>query len=108
MTVSVADAHAHVQRLVSVVKMATVLEECTNEEQSSVVRFLWAKGLNAKDIHKNMFPVYSGKCLSRKPVDNWVEKRGKRFADDEVVETVVRKWPRQQSKSSTPRVSTRW
>jgi hypothetical protein len=32
-------AHAHVQRLVSVVKMATVLEECTTQEQSSIVRF---------------------------------------------------------------------
>jgi hypothetical protein len=29
---------------------------------------LWAKGLNAKDIHKEMFPVYGGKCLSCKPV----------------------------------------
>jgi hypothetical protein len=44
--------HAHVQRLVSVVKMATVLEECIAEERRSNVRFLWAKGLNAKDIHK--------------------------------------------------------
>jgi hypothetical protein len=32
--------------------MATVHEECSTEEQRSVVRFLWAKGLNAKDIHK--------------------------------------------------------
>jgi hypothetical protein len=31
--------HAHVQRLVSVVKMATMLEECTAEEQCSVVFF---------------------------------------------------------------------
>jgi hypothetical protein len=51
--------------------MATVLE-CTTEEQYSVVRFLWVKGLNAKDIHKEMFPVYGGKCLSRKAVHNWV------------------------------------
>jgi hypothetical protein len=29
----------HVQRLVSVVKMATVLEECTTENQRSVVHF---------------------------------------------------------------------
>jgi hypothetical protein len=36
--------------------MATVLEECTTEEQRSVV-FLWKKGLNAKDIHKDIFPV---------------------------------------------------
>jgi hypothetical protein len=36
--------------------------------------FLWAKRLNAKDIHKEMFPVYGGKCLSRKAVHNWVKK----------------------------------
>jgi hypothetical protein len=29
--------HAHVQRLVLVVKMATVLEECHTEEQRSVM-----------------------------------------------------------------------
>jgi hypothetical protein len=57
MTVYVAEAHALVQRIVSVVKMATVLEECITEEQRSVVRLLWAKGLSAKDIHKEMFPV---------------------------------------------------
>jgi hypothetical protein len=32
--------------------MVTVLEVYTTEEQPSLVRFLWAKGLNAKDIHK--------------------------------------------------------
>jgi hypothetical protein len=26
------------------------------------------------DIHKEMFPVYGGKCLSHKKVQNWVEK----------------------------------
>jgi hypothetical protein len=74
MTVEVADAHVHVQRLVSVARMATVLEAHTTEEQRSVVRFIWAKGLNAKDIHKEMFPHYDGKCLSRKSVHNWVKK----------------------------------
>jgi hypothetical protein len=54
--------------------MVTVLEKCSTEEQRSVVRFLWAKGLNAKDIHNEMFPVYGGKCLLRKAVHNWVEK----------------------------------
>jgi hypothetical protein len=49
MTVWVADAH--VQTLVPVGKIPTVLEY-TTEEQRSVVRFLWAKGHNAKDIHK--------------------------------------------------------
>jgi hypothetical protein len=66
MTVQVADAH--VQRLVSVVKMATVLEVCTNEEQRSVVRLMWEIGLNAKDNHKEIFPLYGGKYLSRKAV----------------------------------------
>jgi hypothetical protein len=49
--------HAHVQSLVSVVKMATMLEVCTTEEQCFVLHFLWAKGLNAKDIHEEMFLI---------------------------------------------------
>jgi hypothetical protein len=56
------------------------------------------KGLSAKDIHKEMFPVYFGKCLSRKAFDNCVEKRGEVFADDEEVETEVLKWLGPQSK----------
>jgi hypothetical protein len=35
---------------------------------------LWGKGLNAKNIHKEMFPVYGRKCLSRKAFHSWVEK----------------------------------
>jgi hypothetical protein len=52
--------HAHVHRLVSVVKMATLLAMYTTEEQLSGVRFfvcVWAKEHNAKDIHKEMFHV---------------------------------------------------
>jgi hypothetical protein len=78
--------------------MATVLWECTTKEQRYVVRFLWARGLNTKDIHKEMFPLYGGKCMSSKAVHKWVEKHDKRFADDEGFETEVRKWLRQQSK----------
>jgi hypothetical protein len=54
--------------------MAAVLEECTNEKQRSVMRLLWAKGLNAKDKEYFMFPV-----------------GGKSFADDEEVETEMGK-----------------
>jgi hypothetical protein len=54
--------------------MATMLEECNTEEQHSVVNFLWLKGLSAKDIYKEMFPVYCGKCLSHKAVHSCVEK----------------------------------
>jgi hypothetical protein len=91
-------ANAHVQRLVSVVKMAIVLEDCTIKEQCSVVCFLWAKGLSAKDTHKEMFPVYGGNHLPCKAVHNGVEKHGKCFTDDEEVETEAWKWLRQQSK----------
>jgi hypothetical protein len=38
--------------------MAAMLEECNTEEQHAIARFLWAKGLRAKDIHKEVFPVY--------------------------------------------------
>jgi hypothetical protein len=48
--------------------MATLIEEQPTEEQRSDVRFLCAKGLNVKDIHKEMFPVYGWNFLSRKAV----------------------------------------
>jgi hypothetical protein len=74
MTDLVADAHAHVLRLVLVVRMATVLEKCNTEEQRVLCVFLWAKGLSAKDMHTEIFLVYGGKCLLRKVVHIWVEK----------------------------------
>jgi hypothetical protein len=49
-----------------------VLEDCTAEEQRAVVSFLWAKGLNEKNIHKEIFPAYGGKCSPRKAVHSWV------------------------------------
>jgi hypothetical protein len=78
--------------------MAIVLEECITEEQRSVVLFLWAKGLNATDIHKEMLPFYGEKCLSRKAVHNWVEKFFQERSQVADGETEVRKWLRQQSK----------
>jgi hypothetical protein len=48
-----------------------VLQECT---AAFCFAFLWEKGLNEKNIHKEMFPVYGGKCSSRKAVHNLVEK----------------------------------
>jgi hypothetical protein len=97
--VYVADAHAQVQRFVSVVKMATVLEEYTTEEQRPVVRSLWATGLNEKDIHKEMCRAYSGKLLSRKAVHGWVEKFFKKeVRKSQIMPDRVRKWLRQESK----------
>ena len=39
--------------------MAVPLNTCTMIEQRGVVRFLWAK-----DIHKEMLPMYGEHCLS--------------------------------------------
>jgi hypothetical protein len=44
--------------------MATGLEEYTTEEQHSVMRFVGGR-TQCKDIHKEMFPDYGGKRLSR-------------------------------------------
>jgi hypothetical protein len=74
--------------------MATVLEEYTTEEQR-FVRFCGQKYPNAKDIHKEIFPIYDGKFLWLKGFLNWVAnvplmtKKLKRK---------LRKWLRQQSK----------
>jgi hypothetical protein len=75
----------------------TVLEEGTTKDEHPVVLFLWAKGLSAKDIHKDILSVYGGKCLSCKAVRNWVEKfsQGRSKATDdarpgaELAETTV-------------------
>jgi hypothetical protein len=91
--------HAHVQRLVSVVKMATVIEECISEEHSSIVRFLWEKLPTAKDYHKNNRFLFTVRSIYRGiSVDKWGEKRGKGFADDEEFEMEMGKWLRHQSK----------
>jgi transposase len=74
-------------------------DRATEERISVVLSFLWTKGLNTKDIHKEIFPAYGGKCLSRKSVHNWVDKFSQersKVADDErsgaeVVETTVKR-----------------
>ena len=35
---------------------------------------LWAKGMAAKDIHKEMLPMYGEHCLPRQAVHNWMQK----------------------------------
>jgi hypothetical protein len=54
--------------------MAVPLNTCTTIEQRGVVRFLWAKIMETKDIHKEMLPMYGEHCLSRQAVHNWVQK----------------------------------
>jgi hypothetical protein len=47
-TVHLPEAHAHVLRLVSVVKMAAILEKYTTEEQHSVVHIFVGKRTQRK------------------------------------------------------------
>src|SRR5215475_14830119 len=39
--------------------MAAPLNTCTTIEQRGVVRFLWAKNMEAKDIDKEMLPIWA-------------------------------------------------
>ena len=61
------------------------MNTCTTIEQRGVVRFLWAKNMEAKDIHKEMLAMYGGHCLSRQAVHNWVQKfsEGRTSIEDE-------------------------
>jgi hypothetical protein len=52
--------------------------------------FFFGKELSAKDVHKETFPVYCGKCLSRLFGPLKVHLASKRFAGDEEVEAGVR------------------
>ena len=65
--------------------MAALLSTCTKIKKRGVVRFLWAKNMEAKDIHKEMLPIYGEHGLSRQAVHNWVLKfsEGRRSIEDE-------------------------
>jgi hypothetical protein len=73
-----------------------MLEECNTKKQHSVVHFQWEKGLNAKDIHKEMFLVYGGKHLSHKAVHTWVRKFSQGHSKVSGNEMEMRNWLRQQ------------
>jgi len=61
---------------------------------------LWAKDMAAKDIHKEMLPMYGEHCLSLQALPLvWPSKTasfGKHFPDDDAVERAVCAWFRQQ------------
>jgi hypothetical protein len=72
-----------------------VLGECTTEEQLSIVRlFLWAKGISAKDIHKEMFPAHGGGVCCVKLFSTGSRKSLR----DEEDETAGRNWLKQHLK----------
>ena len=63
--------------------MAAPLKTCTMIEQRGVVWFLWAKDMAAKDINKEMLPMYSEHCRSDQAVHNWVQKFSEAWANIE-------------------------
>jgi hypothetical protein len=81
MTVLVAKAHADVQRLVSIAKMATVFEDCTTEEQRSTVRFCGQKdSMQTTFINKGLLFMLESMYRVKR-----FHLCGKRSADDEGV-----------------------
>jgi hypothetical protein len=68
--------------------MTSVLEEFTSEEQHSVILFC-EQIISAKDIHKEIFPIYGAKCLSHRAVHKCVAN-----AHDQRVEMEVKNWLR--------------
>jgi len=54
--------------------MATLPLKSSRNEQRAVIRFLWAKGLNANEIHSEMRPVYGDKCFTRPAIHVWCRK----------------------------------
>jgi hypothetical protein len=54
--------------------MVAPLNTCATIVERGIVRFLWANGMAAKDINKEMLPMYGEHCLSCQAVHNWVQK----------------------------------
>jgi hypothetical protein len=89
-TVYVADAHEDVQRLVLVVKMATVLEKCITEGKLLLCDICGQKDSKQRIFAKKYLLFAVGSVCFGSQLGS------KRFADDEEVE--VRKWLRRQLK----------
>ena len=74
---------------------------CSTIEQRGVVRFLWAKDMAAKDIHKEMLSMYGEHCLSLQALPLVLPYKtasfGERFPDGDVVERTVCAWFQQQA-----------
>jgi thiamine kinase-like enzyme len=84
-----------------VVKTATAYEYTTGDSHS-IVSSLCVERPKAKDIYKEMFPVYGGMCLPRKAVHKYVEKLSQGRSKSQMMPDQVRKWLRQQSKDFYP------
>ena len=85
--------------------MAAPLNTCTTLEQRGVVRLLWAEDMAAKDIHKEMLPMYGEHCLSLKQSSKTTSFGGHSFL-------TMTRWKQQRARGSdsnhknfTPQVS---
>jgi len=54
--------------------MGTLSLKSSRNEQRAVIRFLWAKGLKANEIHSEMRPVFGDKCFTRPAIQVWCTK----------------------------------
>jgi len=50
------------------------LQDCTIEEQCSVVRFVWAEGAKLVELHRRMLAQYGQSTMSQRKVYEWVER----------------------------------
>jgi hypothetical protein len=98
MTVYVADAHADVQKLVSVVKMATVPQDCITEGQRSLVRLREQKDSMQRIFTKKCF-LFTVRtvCRVKRFTTGWRNSL-KVVRKSQVMPDRERKWLRQQSK----------
>jgi hypothetical protein len=99
MTVKEADEHAYVQRLVSVLRMATVLEYTgTIEEQRSIVIFCGRKDSMQRIFIKKCFLFTVGSVCGVKLFTICLTNSLKDVRKSHMMPDKVRKWLRQQSK----------
>ena len=54
--------------------MDAPLQDCTIEEQSGVMRFLWGEGAKPVKIHRRMLAQYGQSTMSQRKVYEWVER----------------------------------
>jgi len=70
--------------------------KASSKEQRSVIRLLWAKGLNANAIQSEMRPVYGDKYFTRPAVHVWCKKFA--YGRESVVDE---EWPGRRVVSTT-------
>jgi hypothetical protein len=74
--------------------MSAHLSVCTKEEQSSIIRLLWAEGVKGAEIDARLCVQYGDNALPRGSVYKWIEmfKNGWTSVID-VIDVIVRSTP---------------